>query len=115
VFTARYELNLQNCVRSSVFTARYELNLQNCVRSSVFTARYELNIQNCVRSSVFTVRYDLNLQNCVRRIQFIISIAFPFVFRRVRKTARIGNDLRHVCHSVRMEQFGCPWTDFLET
>ena len=35
-------------------------------------------------------------------------------FRRVRKIARSGYWLRNVCLSVRMEQLGSYWTDFLE-
>jgi hypothetical protein len=36
------------------------------------------------------------------------------IFRRVRKITKSDYQLRHVGLSVRMEQFGCQWTDFRE-
>jgi hypothetical protein len=40
--------------------------------------------------------------------------SFFFIFGRVRKTAKSGHWLRHVCLSVRMKQLGSHSTDFYE-
>jgi len=49
---------------------------------------------------------------------FKASVGKTVIFRQVRKIAESDNELRHVCPSVRLslrvEQLGSHWTDFLE-
>jgi hypothetical protein len=51
---------------------------------------------------------------------FSFSVSFSLFpsssfFRRVHKIPKSDYELRHICPSVRMEELGCPCTDFSET
>ena len=82
------------------------------------TPCFDISSESCDRNrhlpSIRMTSYTLRLIVLPRRQESRNVLSPKFAgFRHVRKTAKSDYQLRHVCQSVRMEQLGSHWTDFL--